>query len=204
MSIDLQRAAWSTALMALLQFAQPSAAQDADFIALTKSQNFQQLGPHLVTFRDDQFVDADQAPFIFEAFVESPDPGLLQGATLTLPDNSMQALTFDGPVELQLLRGFTRFGLMELEFPPGPYSLQIDTANDGSPSVGLSLPADGYPALTKFTVFDQAQSVVAAQPSPSAGRPFPMDCRMTWFSSRSRMWTATSFTKALILVIPAS
>jgi hypothetical protein len=58
-----------------------------------------------------------------------------------------------------LARGFESFHSLEESFASGNYELEVNTLNDGSPTVSLDLPATGYPAVTTFTVFEEAQMI---------------------------------------------
>jgi hypothetical protein len=70
-------------------------AQDAAFIAIVKSQNFEQFGPLTVGLKDEDFFDTYEAPFVFDAFVAPDDFGLVTGATLSAPGGASSPLLLD-------------------------------------------------------------------------------------------------------------
>lgn len=148
--------------------------QDVEFIAITKAQNFVQHGSHTVGLLDPDDLGGDEFPFVFDAFADTPDPGLLQGATLSLPGGGDVALEPDfddgswGRVD-----SFENFALMQGSYPAGSYQLELMTTNDGTRTVELALPETGYLGITNFTVFPEAQMIDPSRDFTVRWNPIP-------------------------------
>ena len=116
------------ALLGALTFASPASlrAQDADFIAVVKIQSFNQVGPLLVTLRDEDFDDPDAAPFRFAAIAEASAPNALTSGTVLPPGGSSIALGLvGGGEELIFTEGFELFTDLNAAFEAGTYQLDL-------------------------------------------------------------------------------
>lgn len=138
-------------------------AQDAEFIGIIKIQNFRQVSPNIVTLLDDDYDDADQAPFVFDAFADASSPDFLTSGSVNRPVGADVPMMLDGDgQELNHIEGFELLAELNDAFGAGSYTMDLVGANDPPRSVTLDLSGDTYPGLARFSNFTAAQSINAS------------------------------------------
>lgn len=135
-------------------------AQDAQDMAIIKTQYFQQISANIVMLVNE---DSGEAPLVFEAMAFASAPNFLTSGFLRRPSGPDVFLTLeDGGEDLLYEEGFTTPSEMNAAFTDGSYTLNLVGANDGPKAVGLDLSGDAYAGLTRFTMFESAQSIDAS------------------------------------------
>jgi hypothetical protein len=131
-------------------------AADVSLIGVLKGQSFIQdnpVGPRL----------SEDDPLFFEAFVNPTGPNAVTAASVRLLPNGTLINLQNDDGEWNLEADFDSKLDLDSTFPPGDYQLSIDTANDGSRSLTLTLLADAYPNPPRISNFSAAQSIDSTQ-----------------------------------------
>ncbi|MFT5494281.1 MAG: hypothetical protein ACI8V5_004683 [Limisphaerales bacterium] len=133
----------------------PSQAQDANLIAITKSQNFQQDEKGIPSLIDSS---GENSRFKFEVFIDPASPGQVTSASVTVPGGAMHTLQADND-NFHFSQGFSEKDEFDEPFAPGLYTVNLVGQNDGAQSAVLTLPADNYPNVPRIANWGAAQNI---------------------------------------------
>lgn len=110
-------------------------------------------------------------PYKFNVFTEGSDGGVL-GGSLRLPDLSTKALTSINGDSPSIESEFTTQALLDSIYPPGNYTLTLNTAHNGTQTAALSLSASSFPNPPMVLGFAALQAVNPDAPLTVSWNPF--------------------------------
>jgi hypothetical protein len=101
--------------------------------------------------------------FVFTATVIASAPDSLNGAWVTTPRGTTQALLrqADGKTFL-FVDGCDNQSMVDTSYPDGTYSLRMSTAHEGTPTISLALSGARYPNPPHLSDFESTQLVEPA------------------------------------------
>jgi hypothetical protein len=140
----------------------PSQAQDANLIAITKSQNFQQNQSGIPSLIDQSEEDSR---FKFEVFVDPASAGRVTSASVTVPGGAMHTLQADNDT-FNFGQGFGEKNDFDEAFAMGLYTVNLVGQNDGATNAMLTLPADNYPNIPRIANWGSAQNIDSTMAFP--------------------------------------
>ncbi len=152
-------AAFTTVTALTIQTTAAPSIPDASLIAVTKSQLFQQDEAGIPVLIDDWNQDANR--FNFEVYVDGASQGAVTGASVTVQGGAMHTLTANND-DFFFNQGSSEKPELDQNFPTGTYTVTVNTANDGTKNLSLTVPTDNYPNIPRVTNFGAAQSIDAA------------------------------------------
>ena len=97
-------------------------------------------------------------PYQLQVFTEGADGGVLSGS-LRLPNLGTQPLVSDNGDSPSIEAKFNTQTLLDAAYPPGNYSLTLNTAHNGTQIAALSLPATSFPNPPMVLGFAALQAV---------------------------------------------
>jgi hypothetical protein len=108
--------------------------------------------------------DTVNGPFEVFSMVTIASGGALSSAQVLAP-NSTRLMLVSRPTRSAFLAGrsFSSQAEMDVTFPNGTYNFTIETVHQGTFQPILNLTGDIYPAIPRFTNFEEAQSISALQ-----------------------------------------
>lgn len=123
---------------------------DVAFYGLQKTVQYAQF--------DDGAPSLNAPAFAFSASVDSAKPGTILGASLRLPSGSTQNLSGDAD-NVEIYSQFNSRSALDVAYPVGNYTLNINTVNNGQKSFAFALPTTALPAGPHVANFADAQAV---------------------------------------------
>lgn len=125
---------------------------DADVLrfAVLKGVNFQQTSPNAPVL-------VDGKPYVLNVFADAIDGGLFGGA-LKLPNGTVQPFTTNNG-DLGIYATYLSQPGLDADYPPGNYTVSLNTAHNGLQSALLPLPAVPFPNAPQLANFAAAQAV---------------------------------------------
>jgi hypothetical protein len=101
-------------------------------------------------------------PFAFQAFVDTTGAGVVNSATLRMPNALTRSLGIeeDG---LYVDDYFTNQVVFDGAYPNGTYALTINAVHDGTRTVTFNLAGDTYPPVPRISNFAATQAIDPAQ-----------------------------------------
>ncbi len=110
----------------------------------------------------------DALPFLFEAFADGHENTVTSGS-LKLPGGSIQSLGADFDLHVE----FPTVAALDAAYPPGSYTVTVNTVDDGTRSITLALPSGSFPAAPQLSNFTAAQAVDPNAPFTVHWNAFP-------------------------------
>jgi hypothetical protein len=110
-------------------------------------------------------------PYQLQVFTEGADGGVLSGS-LRLPNLSTQPLVSNNGDSPSLEAKFNTQALLDAAYPPGNYSLTLNTAHNGTQTAALSLAASSFPNPPVVLGFAALQAVNPDAPLTVSWNPF--------------------------------
>ncbi len=151
----------SAGLLTLLGVA-PSPAADVTQFNLLKGQQFVQADAAAPT-------PAGPSSFVIQCEGNGSAMGVFTGMSFTKPNMQVVTLAPDGDSSYRFEQAFASQMDLDAAFPSGSYTITMNTVNDGTKAVALSLAGGVYPPTPHISNFTAAQAVV-----PS------LDFTLTW------------------------
>lgn len=110
-------------------------------------------------------------PYQLQVFTDGADGGVLSGS-LRLPNFSTQPLVSNNGDSPSIEAKFNTQALLDAAYPPGNYSLTLDTAHNGTQTAALSLSATSFPNPPMVLGFAALQTVKPDAPLTVSWNPF--------------------------------
>lgn len=101
--------------------------------------------------------------FVMQAEGDGQIMGSLTNMTFTKPNTQVVSLSVDGGTSFRFEQNFSSMTDLNTAFPSGTYTVTMQTLNDGTRGVQLSLTGDLYPDTPHISNFAAAQAVVPSQ-----------------------------------------
>jgi hypothetical protein len=125
-------------------------AQDVTGYALGKERQYEQTSASAPALAS--------RPYQFFTYLETGAGGLM-GGTVTTPGAAVLNLSPEGPAAWGTGQSYLSQGGLDGDFPSGAYALKLDTVDDGTKTIMLSLSGDTYPPAPQILNFPAAQTV---------------------------------------------
>jgi hypothetical protein len=136
---------------------------DVSFYGIVKVQEFAQTNDSAPSLEG-------ATPFSFYCFAETTAPGLITNAFVQLPGGGSRAIESDDPEYYEFKEHFSSLAELNSTYGAGVYTLNIESVNDGTSVVPLTVPADAYPNTPQITNPSiQAMSLFSAGFPSTAG-----------------------------------
>jgi hypothetical protein len=145
-------------------FVQNSFAGDISFFGIIKEQDFFQTNNAAPS-------SDTNSPFLFQCFVDSSGPDLIDSASVQLPNSSSRILQPEGNDEFAFREIFSSLSGLNATYGTGTYSLTIDSENDFN-VVQVNFPSDAYPSTPQITNYTAAQAINPSNNFTLAWLPF--------------------------------
>ena len=153
-----------TIASAVFSVSQPiaEAADDANFIAVVKTQSFAQFNAIVPALIDDDDDDGRE-PISFEVFVQGTSTGAINSGSFSGPGSVASGSLGQDGQRWFFEQFFDKKPQLDAAFPSsGDYVVSLEGENDGSQSVTLSFAADDYPNIPFITNFEALQALDAS------------------------------------------
>lgn len=151
-TFPLLAVAKSLLAVSIFVFAQNLFAGDISFYGIFKEQDFVQTN-------NTAPISDTNGPALFQCEVDSSSSGLIDDASVQLPNSSSRTLVPDGSDAFRFRETFSSASALNAVYGTGTYSLTIDSENDGFNFAQLSMPSDAYSNTPQITNYTDAQSI---------------------------------------------
>lgn len=144
----------------------PIVAQDVDFVVVMKGQEYSQTRADYVSLGEFWSQYGSEPVLIFESYAVGHTMESLVEASITIPGGAVVPLLRDpgedeDPRELITDTGATSMLSLDYQRPDGAYTVQLQTQNQGTLQIPLSLTGSAYPPVPQVINYDALQSVDA-------------------------------------------
>jgi hypothetical protein len=123
---------------------------DVKRFGVLKGVNFRQTSPGAPVL-------VDGKPYVMNVFADSIDGGLLGGG-LKLPSGTVQPFTVNNG-DLGIYSTYLSQPGLDADYPPGNYTVALNTAHNGTQTILLPLPASTFPNAPQLVNYSAAQAV---------------------------------------------
>lgn len=128
---------------------------DVSMIIVAKGQKFLQTGDTTVVQHP------QDPPFLFNAMVDASSPSSVISATVRSPINNTYSLSRDSEfsTDWNYSWGFTTINSLNTTFPDGNYTITLQTSNDGTKNLPVTLTGSVYPNTPRISNYNSARSI---------------------------------------------